>query len=658
MATLQDLQVKIGVDDSGVDKGAKQVESKFARLWQRVRATAAVAGAGIGVAAAAALTKALELDAAQAKLAARLGDPQLADQAGKIAGRVYARGFGESAEETIAAAEAVISSHLADVDDQGAIERLTVQVQAYAAAWGDDVADATQYASTLIGSGLAKDATHALDLITVASRKVPTALREDLLEAGDEYSQFFRALGFSGEQAFAALISASGKGKYGIDKMGDAIKEFTLLATDMSTSTVEAYEAIGLNAQKTSNDLLKGGDTAQAAFQRIVDGLLSIKDPTEQANTALAFFGTPLEDLNKADIPEFLRGMAEAGKGLDNVSGAAAKAAETLEQSASQKLESFKRRAQAALVEQLAKAIPYIERTFGWLSRNSGWVTPLAIALTALATAIGLIVAAMKVWAIVQTVLNLALWTSPITWIVAGILALVVVIALIATKTDWFQRLWGAAWGFIKGAVSAVWNWIKTNWPLLLAILTGPIGLAVLAIVKNWDKIKAGAAAVKDWIVEKFNALVNFFKGLPKRISSAVKGLWDGIKSSFRSAINWLISKWNGFSLTLGGGSILGMSIPSITLHTPDIPYLAEGGIVPATPGGRLAVLGEGRHDEAVIPLPDGARDFGRRGGEPVTVVIQADGTQASALLVEILRRAGRQRGAGNSLSAVLAPTR
>ena len=35
--------------------------------------------------------------------------------------------------------------------------------------------------------------------------------------------------------------------------------------------------------------------------------------------------------------------------------------------------------------------------------------------------------------------------------------------------------------GFVKGAI----DWIKKNWPLLLAILTGPFGLAVLAISKN-----------------------------------------------------------------------------------------------------------------------------------------------------------------------------
>ena len=86
--------------------------------------------------------------------------------------------------------------------------------------------------------------------------------------------------------------------------------------------------------------------------------------------------------------------------------------------------------------------------------------------------------------------------------------------------------------------------------------------------------------------------------------------MWDGIKNSFRSAINWLIGKWNGFKLVIGGGTFLGQTLPSFTLDTPNIPLLAAGGIVPATPGGRLVRVAEGGRDEAIVPLPKG-------GGKP-----------------------------------------
>ena len=50
---------------------------------------------------------------------------------------------------------------------------------------------------------------------------------------------------------------------------------------------------------------------------------------------------------------------------------------------------------------------------------------------------------------------------------------------------------WSQVWGWIKQAASDVWDWIKTNWPLLLGILTGPFGLAVLEIVRHWNDHQA-----------------------------------------------------------------------------------------------------------------------------------------------------------------------
>jgi len=175
-----------------------------------------------------------------------------------------------------------------------------------------------QSVSTLIGSGLVKDSTEAFDLLTKASQKVPAALREDVLDASDEYSQFFKSLGFNGSQAFGALAAASDKGVFGIDKTGDAIKEFTIRATDMSTSTQDAFGSIGLDAQSMANDILAGGDTAQGATQKIVDGLLNIKDPATQANTAIALFGTPLDDLGVSNTPPFLSSLQGATGGLED----------------------------------------------------------------------------------------------------------------------------------------------------------------------------------------------------------------------------------------------------------------------------------------------------------------------------------------------------
>jgi phage-related protein len=219
--------------------------------------------------------------------------------------------------------------------------------------------------------------------------------------------------------------------------------------------------------------------------------------------------------------------------------------------------------------------------------------------------------AATKAWTaltktqvLAQKALNLAMKLNPIGLVVTALAGLAGGLVYAYKKSETFRNIVNGAFGAVKTTITFVWNWIKKNWPLLLGILTGPIGIAVLTITKNWDRIKAGATAVKDWISDKFNAVLNFFRGLPARMGRAVSGLFDGIKDAFRGAINFVIDGWNGLSFSLPGVSIAGKEVfGGTTISTPDIDRLAQGGIVPRTPGGRLAVIGEGRFNEAVVPM-------------------------------------------------------
>ena len=71
---------------------------------------------------------------------------------------------------------------------------------------------------------------------------------------------------------------------------------------------------------------------------------------------------------------------------------------------------------------------------------------------------------------------------------------------------------------------------------------------------------------------------------------------------------------------------------------TADVPQLAEGGIVKASPGGTLALLGEGGRNEAVVPLPDN----GRLGGQNVYITVQTgvgDPVAIGAALVDVLQK-------------------
>lgn len=104
------------------------------------------------------------------------------------------------------------------------------------------------------------------------------------------------------------------------------------------------------------------------------------------------------------------------------------------------------------------------------------------------------------------------------------------------------MRAASAAINWLVDAAKKVINWLKSNWPLLVAILTGPVGIAVLAIVKNWDRIKEAVASVRNWIVDRWNDAVDFLRGIPGRIMGVFSGLADRLRGMGGDIIEGLIN--------------------------------------------------------------------------------------------------------------------
>lgn len=179
-------------------------------------------------------------------------------------------------------------------------------------------------------------------------------------------------------------------------------------------------------------------------------------------------------------------------------------------------------------------------------------------------------------------------------------------------------------WDTIKNAVMAAFNWVKDNWPLLLAIITGPIGLAVLAIKTHWDTIKDGFTAVKDWIGTKIGDIVGFFSGLPTRLANAARGLFDWYIDMFKAAFNSMVALWNSIEFHLPEIDLPGPlgKIGGQTIGLPDLPRFHSGGVVPGAAGANVPIMAQA--GETVIP----------RGAAPEVIQLVVDGR----VLAEIVR--------------------
>ena len=458
----------------------------------------------------------------------------------------------------------------------------------------------------------------------------------------DEMYQFHTA-GVFGSDAMRLSGIAAQQGAKGFDSMRDKMLKAGSAAKTAAAQTGGLPGALERAKNASEELLLKFYDIAKGPLENALNGFVKGLDLLQGAfSRTNKFVGDHSTELKVAAgvitavfLPQ-LTVMAttaiwaggQAVKGWLMNSGGAVKAAIT-SNIASAKIIAGWVAMGAGAVLNAAKIAG------GWVLTGAGAVGATAKTL-AYAAASGVVRAATLAWIGVQWLLNAALNANPIGIAVVAIAALVGGIILAYKKSETFRNIVHAVWNGIKTAVSATVNWftqtawpaikgfftkigdvvgkvvgfIKRNWKLLLAIITGPIGLAVMLVTKNFDKIKAVATTVKDWISEKFTQvkdwvvgkfidIVQFVTGVPQKIRTAASGMWDGIKETFKGVINWIIRAWNRLEFKIPSFEVFGKKTPSFTLGLPKIREFLDGGYTGNYP--RTAIAGVVHGDEQVI---------------------------------------------------------
>lgn len=637
------------------------IGAKFGKLF------GAAAAIGISAAVVGSVNEAINQGAIVDKFAAALGQtPKQSAKFGKIAGDLYANAYGESFEDVASAVATVQSSF----QNLGGKQLKTVSAQAldFASIFDIELPRALSVSSTLVKQGLAKNATQALDLLTASAQKVPAALRENILDAADEYGQFFKNVGFSGPEAFNALTKSAALGEFGIDKTGDAIKEFTIRATDMSTTSVAAFDSIGLDAGKMANAILKGGDTAGRATDKIVKGLLGIEDPATQANTAIALFGTPLEDLGVKNIPTFLRSLEKGGNGLGDFNGAINRAGATLADNAATNLEAFKRTFTQTFVEVIGgKIVPFIEGTlvpaalsignafrdnlgpaveavsgfFGdvfaklspvgdFLKANPAFVKAFAVALGALGAAIGAVTLATAAFSV-------ALNSTGIPLVIIGIAALVAGLVVAYQRSEQFRNIVNQ----VGLAVRDFASFVQTNVIPVVVGIAQKIGQNLRPVVEQLGR------TFRDTVLPALQNAVTKFRELQpsiQRIVVAVVKLVGRLADFYTTVLSKVLPVLIRFT-----GFVLGKAIPAIAAYIGSIVKI----ISKVIELGNAFVRGQQRINGAVNKIVD-------KVGEIFTEIKSIPGKVTGALgdLSGLLVNAGRSiiQGLINGIGQMVKP--
>ncbi|PTR42026.1 phage-related minor tail protein [Rhodococcus sp. OK611] len=451
----------------------------------------AVAAAGIGGAVAIGM-QALDNMDVESRLAAQLGATgDLAAKYGDDAGKLWKQGIAGSMDEAADAVGVVATSFVtAGFEGEKAVDEIAASALTFSNVFGTDMTEAVNTASLLVTNGLAKDSTEAFDLMTSSFQSVPAAMRDELPEILHEYGTNFRGLGFDGKEAFNVLVAAADKGKFALDKTGDALKEFTILGSDMSKSSTEAYATIGLDAEEMSRKVAAGGDGAQAALQMTARGLLAIQDPAERANTAIALFGTPLEDLSVDQIPAFLETLTGAEDRMGGFAGSSQQMSDTINSGPNHALTVLTNTIQGTITDGIGMAAQFLIEHADLWGQIGAVVGGLASAVlpaiwSALQTGIGIL------GGVADAIASVVNWFREHE-VVAGIVASVITVGLLPALTSMTV-------GFVTSAASAVASgatltavWISTQASAVASAAAQVV--AQYRTVAGW--VAAGAAAV------------------------------------------------------------------------------------------------------------------------------------------------------------------
>lgn len=467
----------------------------------------------------------------------------------------------------IGSAVAAVKSTLGDVGS-AELERASRQAMDLAAVMGGDVAEHVQTVGILMQNGLAKSSDEAFDLITAGLQNVSAQMRGEMPEILHEYSTHFRGMGFTGAETMNLLVAMAKQGKFALDKTGDAIKEFSIRGSDMSKSSKEAYETLGLSAEQMSAAIAGGGEGARKALQQTAKGLLAIKDPAERANTAIALFGTPVEDLAVDQIPAFLQALSGSADNLGTVAGAAGQLGKTLRDNLAGDVEALSgswSELNATLMDghngplrQMVQGITrMVADTRRWAQANPA----LASGLVKLAVGFGMLVAAGGALTLV-----LASVLGPFAMVRYGL-------AMIGIKTLPLLGLLPKLGAAIKAVGSALWVLAANPIVLIIAAIAAAIALAAYVIWKNWDTLGPKFAALWAGIKATFSHAMDWFATLPTRFFQFGADILIGMANGITSALGSVKT-----AITGAGEATIGWFKEKLGIHSPSRVFAELGG--------------------------------------------------------------------------------
>lgn len=466
------------------------------------------------------------------------------------------------------------------------------------------------------------------------------AFANKVSSTGDNIDKMSQKLGMSakGYQEWSHILEHSGAS---VSSLQGVFRTLTNAVNNGS----DAFEKLGISQEEVASL------NQEEMFERVIKELQGMEAGAERSALAQELLGRgaqelgPLLNSTAEDVEQMKKDLNDMGGVM---SDEAVKDAAAFQDSMTDLKAAFGG-ATNELAKELIPAIKgLIDKITNWLKGGGlkrlidlfGKLKPVIVGVTAAiiayktAMAISSVMSAasnaVKMFSAAQAAMNAVLNANPIGIVITLIAGLVAGIMILWNNCEGFreavtnifgflseflggiiegiklafENAWAAiqaVWSTVAGFFSGIWDGIKTAFSAVGDFFSGIFGGA-------WDAIKEVFSGIGSWFEERWKDIKKVFAGIKGFFTTvfegardAIRTIWNAVTSIVKTPVNALIGLLNIFIRGLNKIKVPDW-VPGIGgygIHIPEIPELAEGGILKK---GQMGLL-EGNGAEAVVPL-------------------------------------------------------
>lgn len=537
----------------------------------------------------------------------------------------------------------------------------TAITKAFSAAWGmvtnnlDDAIDRfdilNNFPKVMSNLGIgANESQEAIDKLSDKLTGLPTTLQDGALAVqrltsknGDikKSTNLFLAM----NNAILAGGASSQLQSTAIEQLSQAyakgkpdMMEWRSLMSAMPAQLKQVATAMGYVDADTLGEALRDGSVSMDVFMETInklntEGINGFQSFEEQARNSTGGIRTSITNMKS----RVTQGVTEVIKAID----------EGLKQANLGGFSTVFETIGNTIRDTLKKIAPYITKVVvvaaQWLPKIIGFIksiapvlAPILAGLAAYNAVVKTIQIATGLWQAAQMALNVAMSLNPIGLIIAGIVALIAIVALLWTKCEWFRNGVMAIFEVVVSVVTSIFETV-TNiataiWEFLQPIfdfIKNAIILVVAVVATTVEAIFNVLKPIFEWIynnvinpiIQRWQAAFTFVIGVVKGAAEGIKNIFNGIVNFVKSAfekiktfISTVFKPIAGIIKSPINGIIKGVNGVLKTMNKIKIPDWVPGiggkgvnfKLIPQLAKGTNEVLGEGlaylHEGEAVVP--------------------------------------------------------